>query len=156
MTIGVDGMTGEELNNLVRKFSGIILSLFRKRLKNTYCTHNLRMHSYGDSHGYFNGWHTKYQLALVKGNCLEFRVVARFQSVKQVMRRYELMYELVNFAVNNPTGSHETFLKRITPIILSMYNGDSEEANKVIELARKFQKFINTGTIHQDIAEFLR
>jgi hypothetical protein len=155
MTIGVAGMTGDDLREAVRKFSGVVMALFRKRLKNRYCNHNLRMQPYCESHNCYNGWDGKYQFALVKDNCLEFRVVARFQSVKQVMRRYELMYELVNFSINNPNGSFDSFLKRVTPIILSMYNGDTDKANEVLDLSKKFQKFINTGAIHPDIAQYI-
>lgn len=154
MTLGVDGLSGDELREKVRKFSGVILALFRKRLKNTFCRHNLRMQSYSEA-THYGGWHTKYQMGLVKHGVLEFRVVARFESVKQVMRRYELMYELVNFAINNPNGSHDSFLKRVFPIILSMYNGDNDKANEVLSLAKHFQKFILTGQIHQDIATYL-
>jgi hypothetical protein len=143
------------LRESLRKFSGIVMALFRKRLKNSYCNHNLRMQSYSDTTGHFNGWASKYQFALVKGNVVEYRVVARFESVKQVMRRYELFYELTNFAVNNPNGSFDSFLKRVTSIILSMYNGDTDKANEVLDLSKKFQKFINTGAIHPDIAPYL-
>ena len=165
VTIACDGLNGAELNDAVRKFSGVVLALFRKRLKNPYCGANRRMqdsnqreyNSSADGRYSYNsnGWHHKYQLALVKGNCLEFRVVSRFESVKQVMRRYELFYELVNFAVNNPTGSLKTFLKRVDPIILSMYNGDRAKADEVLTLAVHFQKFINTGVQHESIAPFL-
>jgi len=86
---------------------------------------------------------------------LEFRLVSRFQSVKQTMRRYELFYELVNFSVNKPNGSHESLLKTIRPIVLSMYNGNEEDCDKVMNLAKHFRKFILDGTIHQDIARFL-
>lgn len=154
MTIAVEGMTGDELREKVRKFSGIVMALFRKRLKNSFCRHNLRMQDQSST-SIFNGWHSKYQMALVKDNLLEFRVVARFESVKQMMRRYELMYELVNFAINNPNGSHDVFLKRVFPIILSMYNGDSDKANEVVNLAKHFRKFILSGEIHQDIAQYL-
>jgi hypothetical protein len=154
MTLGVDGLSGAELRDAMRQNCGIILALFRNRLKNTYCRHNLRMHDYSST-SIFNGWHTKYQMALVKDNVLEFRVVARFESVKQLMRRYELMYEIVNFSVNNPNGSHEALLKRLAPIVLSMYNGDAEKSNNVLALAKHFRKFILSGEIHQDIAQYL-
>jgi hypothetical protein len=36
-----------------------------------------------------------------------------------------------------------------------MYNGDKQKAENVMELGKHFQKFINTGAISQDIAEFL-
>lgn len=163
ITIGCDGLNGEELNALVRKNAGIVLALFRRRLKNTYCGANRRMQPETDSRfnstdGYHysnSGWHGKYQTALVKGRCLEFRIPSKFESVKQMMRRYELFYEMVNYSVNNPRGTHEKFLKNITPIIVSMYNGDTAKAEEILKFARHFQKFINKGEIHQDIAMYL-
>lgn len=165
ITIGVDGLTGEQIREAVRKNSGIILALFRKRLDNLYCGANRRMqrndddtfNSYCGSTSYAsNRNHYKYQTALVKGNCLEFRLVSKFESVKQMMRRYELFYELVNFSLNKPNGTFASFLKIIEPIIVSMYNGDKDKAQVVMELAKHFQNFINTGEIHESIEQFLR
>lgn len=153
-TIAVEGLDGYELNEQVRRYSGIILALFRNRLKNSFCNYNLRMKSHRDGN-HFNGWHSKYQLALVKGNCLEFRVVSKFESVKQMMRRYELFFEMVNFAIVE-NKSFASFLKRIKPVILSMYNGDTDKAENVLKLAVHFQTFINTGRIHADIEQFIR
>lgn len=147
ITVAVDGLSGSELLSLVRKNSGILLSLFRKRLQNRYCGGNKRLDPsfYGD----------RYQAALVKGSCLEFRLPSRFESVKQMMRRYELMYELLDFSVNNPNGTHDAFLKKIKPIIVSMYNGDVVKANEVIDLAKDFKKYIMNGAISERIREFL-
>lgn len=164
ITIAVDGLTGDEVRERVRKFSGILLALFRKRLNNVYCGANRRMQSNNDdtfnsysgtSAYYRTGNHWKYQTALVKGSCLEFRLVSKFESVKQMMRRYELVYELVNFATNKPNGSYASFLKVIEPIIVSMYNGDKEKAEAVMKLSVYFQKFINTGVVSEEIAEYL-
>lgn len=164
ITIACDGLSGNDLREAVRKNAGVILALFRKRLNNVYCGANRRLeeanmsgtyNSASCSHYNYDGWHSKYQTALVKGNCLEFRVPSKFESVKQTMRRYELFYELVNFSVNNPNASHETFLKRITPIIVSMYNGDKTKADEILKLARHFQKFILKGTISPEIQGFL-
>lgn len=164
ITIACDDLSGDQLREAVRKNAGVILALFRKRLKNVYCGANRRLegenisgtyNSATCSHYNYNGWHNKYQTALVKGKTLEFRVPSKFESVKQTMRRYELFYELVNFSVNNPNGSHETFLKKIKPIIVSMYNGQTEKADEILKLARHFQKFINKGTIDPEIQEFL-
>ena len=146
ITIAADGFTGEELRALVRKNSAILFALFRNRLKNSYCNANSRMEDI-----YAN----RYQVSLAKGNCLEFRLPSRFESVKQMMRRYELMYEIVNFSVNKPNGSHDTFLKGITPIVLSMYNGDTDKANEVLRLSKHFRAYILKGEIHQDIAQYL-
>ena len=164
VTIACDGLSGAELNAKVRNYSGIVLALFRKRLKNTYCGANRRLlpasgiaqYNSLSSFAYdSNGWHYKYQTALVKGNCLEFRVVSKFESVKQVMRRYELFHELVDYSVNETAGTWKGFVKRIEPIIRSMYNGDADKTSEVLYLAKHFQKFINDGTIHDDIVDYL-
>lgn len=149
ITIAVDGMTGEQLREAVRKYSGIIYALFRNRLKNSYCGANNRMQASHEAQNY----HHKYQVALVKGNCLEFRLPSRFESVKQMMRRYELFYEVVNASVSNM--SHDALLKRLKPVIVSMYNGDVARAEEVMTLAKYFRKFILTGEIHQDIVQFV-
>jgi hypothetical protein len=151
ITLAVDGLDGDDLRKLVRINSGIVYALFRNRLNNSYCGYNKRMESYADC----TNWHSKYQVALVKDNCLEFRLPSKFESVKQMIRRYELMHELVDFSVNKPNGSHETFLKGIRPIILSMYNGDQAKTDEILELARKFRKFILTGIAEVEIRQYL-
>lgn len=165
ITIAVNNLSGDEVLQRVRAFSGIILALFRKRLNNIYCGSNRRLqHRYDDNinstslSGQYGSTsvHHKYQTALVKGKCLEFRVPSKFESVKQMMRRYELFYELVNVSINKPNTSFKKFLKDIEPIILSMYSGDTEKTAIVMGLAVHFQRFINTGEIHESIAEFLR
>jgi hypothetical protein len=153
ITIAVEGFNGNDLRGMVRGNCGIVYALFRNRLKNTYCKYNNRMQTYSECPSHL--WDNKYQVALVKDNCLEFRVPSRFESVKQMIRRYELMHELVDFSVNKPNGSHEAFLKTIRPIIKSMYNGDEEKTNEILELARHFRKFILTGTIHESIQQYL-
>ena len=165
ITIGIDGLSGEECMELVRENCGIILALFRWRLNTKYCGSNRRMqHRHQDN---INSWsgcydyrsyecHGKYQTALAKGNCLEFRVPSKFESVKQMMRRYELFYELVNFSVNSPNGKHDAFLKKIKPIVLAMYEGNEAKANEVLEMAKSFRKFILDGTISNDISSYLQ
>lgn len=154
-TIAVEGMTGVELNEAVRRYSGIIYALFRNRLKNHYCNYNLRMHSPLEPNLHVNGYHHKYQLALVKGNVLEFRVVSRFESVKQMMRRYELFYNLVDTAVNSPNTTIRQFLTRIKPLLMLMYAGDAVKVDKVCALAVDFQKFIETGAVSEPIRKYL-
>lgn len=152
ITLAVDGVDGQSLRKALRVNCGIILALFRNRLKNSYCSYNKRLQDYSET----TNWHNKYQTALVKGNCIEFRLPSRFQSVKQMMRRYELFHELVDFSINKPNGSHEAFLKKIKPILLSMYNGEAEKVEEVVGLSRHFRKFILTGAIHPDIEQYVR
>jgi hypothetical protein len=65
------------------------------------------------------------------------------------------MYELVNFAVN-VQGTQKAFFAKIRPIILSMYNGETEKTDKIFQLAKDFQNFINTGVISEEISVYLR
>jgi len=157
ITIGVDGLDGDEIREAMRKHCGIILALFRHRLKVDFCNHNQTMLGrhvpYNDYRG---GWSDKYQVALVKRNCLEFRIPSKFESVKQMMRRYELFYELVKFSIETPNGSHEKLMKKLRPIILGLYEGNNEKTNEVIRLAAHFREFILTSTIHQDISKWAK
>lgn len=155
ITVGVEGHTGNEIREKMAKNCGIIFALFRKRLKNNYCMYNLRLQS-SAACNHFNGFHHKYQAALTKSSCLEFRLPSRVQSVKQMMRRYELFYEVVDFSIKSPNASHEKLLKRVYPIVLSMYNGDTAKADEMIDLAREFRKFILKGEISDKIREFIR
>ena len=97
----------------------------------------------------------RYQVLLTKVNTVEFRLVARFDNVKQMMRRYELMYELLDFSVNNPNGKFKTFLNKVKPIVKSMYGGDEEKTNEILELAKAFQKMIDTNKTNAQVSPYL-
>ncbi len=160
ITIGVNGMNGVELNEKVRLNASILLALFRKRLKNGYVKHNLRMQPYSDGNSpslnHFNGWDRKYQLALAKRNTLEFRVPTRITSYKQMFRRYELIYQIVDFSITKPNGRFSTLLNKVKPTILSMYEGDTAKVDMILSLAKDFYKFVKDGTISSSIEEFIR
>jgi hypothetical protein len=103
---------------------------------------------------FVGGYHHKYQMALIKDFGVEFRVVSRFTSVKQMMRRYELFYELVDFSVNNPNGTFNALLKRLKPIIMSMYDYDEQKVAKLFELAKHFRRMVLTGKIDKHVAPY--
>jgi len=156
ISLGVEGIDGAELMKLVRKNSGILYAMYRHRLQNPYCRFNIRMQeNREDWVGLPVGNSNKYHVCLNKGNVIEFRLPARFQSVKQMMRRYEMMYELVDFSVNNPNGSFKTFLKKCEPILMAMYDRDQAKVNEIMTLAVSFQKHINTGRVTEDIQGWL-
>jgi hypothetical protein len=156
VTIAVRGMDGNEIKHHVRKYSGLILAMFKKRLSNGYCNGNLNMlDNDANSSEMFNGWGGRYQLALAKGDLLEFRVVSRFQSVKQMMRRYELFYELLDYSINRNTGTFKGFLNKVKPIILSMYDNDADKVAEVFRIAEGMQKFINTGKVNKVVREWV-
>ena len=153
ITVAVDGMTGAELHQALKKNCGIIYALFRKRLSNNYCRANMTMNPAGEEWMYGTGG--RYCTALVKEYCLEFRLPSRFQSVKQMMRRYELFYELLDFSINNPNGSHSSFLKRVEPIIRLMYEGDAEKSSYLIELSEDFRKMLISNKVNRKVIEFV-
>jgi hypothetical protein len=148
ITVAVDGMSGSQLRTTLKPFVGIIYALFRNRMTNKYCGADLGLE--------INPVPTRYKGILEKDNCIEFRLVSRFQSVKQMMRRYELMYTIVDFAVNNPNGSHNTLLKRCLPIVKSMYEGDMDKVCKVMSLAKSFRKFLVTGIVNRAIVNYVK
>ena len=159
MTIGVKGYNGDELLARVRLNASILMSCFAPRLKNRYCNKNLRMQPKRDNEwnliDHFNGWDNKYQLALVKGNLVEFRLPNRISSFKCMIRRYELMYEIVDFSITNPDGRFSTLLKKVKPILMMMYDRDASKVSERLEWAKHFRKFVEDGTIHNSIRDFL-
>jgi hypothetical protein len=148
ITIAVAGMDGDDVREAVRKFSGLLYAMFRYRLKNQYCADNNRMKEHSYDH------HRKYQVALVKGNTLEFRLPSRVESVKQLMRRYELMYEMLDVAINRPNTNFKTWVDKMTPLLVATYDGDADKVEAIKSLAIKFQAYINTGDT-QGVAEYV-
>jgi len=116
-------------------------------LTNTYCYANLQM----DSN--FRG--TRYQAVQIKDNVVEFRLVSRFQSVKQMWRRYELFYIVLDFSINNPNGSHSSLLNKCLPVVKSMYNNDMEKVNEIMTIAKGFQKYLKTGKINRAVVRWV-
>lgn len=156
ISLGCSGIGGEELMNLVRKNSGILYAIYRHRLQNGYCRYNILMDTnYHNWRGIRVVNPSKYHVCLNKGSIIEFRLPSRFQSVKQMMRRYELFYELLDFSVNNQNGTFKSFLKKVEPVLQSMYNRDQAKVDEVMTLAVSFQKFLNTGRVTEDIKPWL-
>ena len=156
ISISVDGLTGWEVREKMAKYMGLIYAIYRHRLSNGYCNGNLRMTNEGSSR-WVNGntWRCshKYQVFNAKDEYAELRIPSRVTSVSQMMRRYELMYEMVDCAMKN--SSFKTFLKRAEPILKMMYDYDATKVMKAMDLASHFQAYINKGTYHESIAMFV-
>lgn len=150
ITIAVNGMDGDQVREAVRKFSGVLYAMFRHRLNNDYCSSNNRLLEYDSCRH-----HHKYQVALVKGNTLEFRLPSRVESVKQLMRRYELMYEMLDVAINRPQTNFKTWVNKMTPLLVTIYEGDVDKVEAIKNMAVKFQTYINTGEINGSIVSFV-
>lgn len=156
ITIGVQGMRGSEILEKVRKFSGLVYALFPNRLQNHYCSFNKRMLPYMDCPS--NNWHYKYQACLVKEmdsfGVIEFRLPSKIESVKQMMRRYEFMYEIVNHSINDG-GNFAKLIKKIQPILMSMYNNDAQKVAEKIEMAIEFQNYIDNNILTHRISQYI-
>jgi len=153
ITISVDAdiITPSRLYEQLRGNAGLILSVFRRRLRNSYCCGNPRMIL-------DNASGNRYQVALLKRhtNSIEFRLPSRIKSHKQMMRRYRLFYELVDFSVTRPHARFSAFLNKCKPILLEIYSNDIDRTNETLKLAKHFQRFIQTGVVHADISSFMR
>jgi len=154
ITISVEGKTGYEVQQAIRKNCGIVYALFRHRLTNGYCRSDIFMDA-EDAQGLYTHNPRKYRVTKVFDDRLEFRLPNRFQSVKQMMRRYELMYEILDYSFNKPNGSHAHFLKKITPIIVSMYEGDMDKVNMIMSLAKSFRTMLVTKKINADVKQWI-
>ena len=157
VTLSVDGMDSTELMELVREYAGIILAVFPLRLANSYCSRNPRLRTdvenwTTDSE---NSTMRKYTVCKNTNFGIEFRLPSAIKSVRAMQLRYELFYELINFAVNHQGKSFGIFLRRVKPIIVRMYEGDADKIAQVMLLAKSFQKFIKTGRVSSDIRPYL-
>jgi hypothetical protein len=72
-----------------------------------------------------------------------------------MMRRYELFYELLDFSINKPNGSHTAFLKKVKPIIKSMYDGDMDKVDEIMELSKEFRTMIVKKEINRKVIDFV-
>jgi hypothetical protein len=151
MTVAVEGLSGAELLEKLRPISGIILALWRKRLNNTYCNGNVTMLPPHSDNMYNGGGRSS--VANVKDSTLEFRIPSRIQNVNTLKRRYELMYVLIDSAMKG--HSLAKVQRRYAPIVLAMYDGNVDKANKVMKLGKAFCKFIKSGKINAEVLPFV-
>jgi hypothetical protein len=153
MSVSVDGLTGYQLKDKARGLMGLIYALYPKRLNNGYCNGDLRMTDTDIING--AGWHGsgRYSTINARYDYMEIRIPTRFTSVRQMMRRYELMYELVDSAVKGT--KFKTFLKKVEPILMMQYDHDVAKVQRVLELAVHFQDYINTGKVHESIVLYV-
>ena len=154
INLAVKGMSGGHLADAMRPFSGIIYALYRFRLKRSWCESNIFMDV--DECDWEGGrGSSKYQVCRIEHNRIEFRLPSRVRSVADLNLRYRLMYEIVNYAVNNPNGTHRGLLGKLKPILMMMYNNDADKVAKVMELSKEFRKMLMTRKINHAVQPFI-
>ena len=154
INLAVKGMSGGHLADAMRPFSGIIYALYRFRLKRSWCESNIFMDV--DAENWEGGrGSSKYQVCRIESNRIEFRLPSKVSSVSDLNLRYRLMYEIVNYAVNNPNGTHRGLLGKLKPILMMMYNNDADKVAKVMELSKEFRKMLMTRKINHAVQPFI-
>jgi hypothetical protein len=154
INLAVKGMSGGHLADAIRLFSGIIYALYRFRLKRSWCESNIFMDVDSDNWEGGRG-SSKYQVCRIENNRIEFRLPSRVSSVSDLNLRYRLMYEIVNYAVNKPNGTHRGLLSKLKPILMMMYNNDADKVAKVMELSKEFRKMLMTRKINHAVQPFI-
>ena len=180
ITLSVMGMSGQSLIKEVRKYSGVIQSLYRVRLYKTthqsrtlrelgytggdYCNGNITMRSNRYTREWTNasrhvhsqtnngGQSSKFTFCKHGSDFIEFRVPPRVTSVKCLMLRYQLFYELIDFAVKHKDASYinslpqlqKKFLKIVKPLIIKISDGDTDKAKAILTDAKHFQAHIDS------------
>lgn len=163
ITVSVKGMTGDELLTKMRPYAGLLMAMFRNRLKNHFCGYNPTLRTPDNNENWYGDYHSKYRVALPKdiyiGNCeyvylLEWRLPSRFTDTKQAMARYEFFFEFVDASVNGDGSekSFKAFLKKVRPIVDRLYGSDKDKVDKVYEYAHKFRSFILDAPTKRDSA----
>lgn len=147
ITICNAGTDGDELRDKVRSYMGLMFALYRGRLRNSYCNRDIRMTSGTD----------RYSVIGVKsGGCIEIRLPSGVPSVHSLVRRYELVFELVDFAVNRRRINFSKYLEKCRPIVMRMYGYNEPQTDFVMSLAKDFQYYINTGRVRDSITRWIR
>ena len=156
ITLSCNGLGGHDLAERMRPFSGIIYALYRFRLHNKYCRYNIFMDTDScDWEGINTIHNSKYQVCKIGTERIEFRLPSRFTSVADMNHRYRLMYEVMDFAVNNPNGKHSSLLRKLKPILMMMYNNDEQKVAEILALAKSFRKMLMTRKINHDVQPFV-
>ena len=156
ITLSCVGMSGQDLADKLRPYSGIIYALWRFRLRNSYCYGNLMM----NTSEYSRDWvgHTsssKYHVCKIMDDRIEFRLPTRVESVRSINLRYRLMYELMNYAINKPNGTYAGFIKKIKSILLYMYDGNEAKVDEIINLSKSFRKMLMSGKINAEVVQWV-
>lgn len=141
-----------ELHRRIKPYMGIVYALWRHRLLNGYCRFDIFLDFDDNATGLGVGNRSKYRVAVDKYELIEVRLPNRVSSVKQLMRRYELFYELMRAAKMKPKFG--AFLQRVKPIVTMMYE-DKRKVEYILNLAKSFQKMINTRQVPEELYEFV-
>lgn len=147
INVSAEGIDQYDLFDMLKPYMGLFYALYRGRLKNTYCGNDKAM--IHKSMGY--------AAVRVKRHCVEIRLPNRLQSVDQLKNRYRITYLLLYFATTykGTETQYYEFLTECRPILELMYRGNTNKVNMIIDLAKDFQLYLNSGVITDQISSFI-
>lgn len=151
INVSVIGMGGYEVLKHIRKHMGVLYALYRFRLINKMCRGDIFMSPWSPKGLETDG--ARYNVArVVSGEYVEIRIPNRVVSVRQLILRYELMYELMYASFE---GGGYSFLRKVRPIVSKMYDDDKERVDEVMRLATHFQRMIDSSQINEYVRQFV-
>jgi len=136
----------------VRPYIGIIYAMNRKRLANQFCCGNINAPV--NPVDAITRVDRKYNALNLKSHgVLEFRIWSRVTSVNQLKNRYNLMHEIVEASRTLKTKA--AFNSRIRPILLRMYDNDMRKVDRILKLAKSFDKMLTRNVIDEHVLPFI-
>ena len=163
--VSVHGVNTDTLKKWLRTTTPLMMSLFKKRLQNFYCAGDLLMmdESCYDSQ-VIQSWHglaRKFNMVTKHSNTCEFRLPSGVKSTQQLIRRYDLIFLVVDYAVKMrgqfDKGLFNELLRKAKPILMRMYGRDKNKVKEVMMYARRFFEFMqsNGRRCHASLREYL-
>ena len=133
-----NGYTSVELLSKIKPVAGLIYSIWRKRLNQSYCINS------NIDNALEIGSTDKYSTFNLKYNgVVECRVPSRVRSSKQLVARYNFFSYLLKYCVNNNHPTVDGFLfddgSAGLFYTLALYNGDVEKTNRAISERNDYQ-----------------
>lgn len=129
MTVSEFGLTGEQFAEKHVQMGALLMALYDKRLANRYAL-GTKSH---DGKRPFDG--NKYRAINVKRDCVEYRMIARVRTRKQLIWRLRL----INHCVNNPDTLFEEMKDKSSWLYRHLL--DHYTADEVAEKALLFRDF---------------
>ena len=136
-----------DLLEKVRGNLAIVYALYRFRLNNSYCSGSKDLKNVQNESGHKvvelkNGY-----------NSLEIRLFNKVVNSEQLKLRYDLMYLIVRASLD--ALPYSNLLKQVKPIMLKMYNNNSDKVKEIMELSVYFRTYLIADIIHPDIEHFI-
>ena len=163
--LSMHGKTPNELRKLMRIVMPVMYAIHRQRLVNGYCYNDLLMADWNDSRSRalqsWRGRVSKYNAVTNHVHTMELRFPSAVKSTRSLIRRYEIMFILMDYA-EQMNGTYDArlwkqMMNKLKPIMSRMYGGNVEKLRETLNYVNHFRKWmISDGTIcHEDLRQYI-